>query len=184
MAICTLVTLQIAGNTRNSFFKISTFDVIIPFSEIILFVWTCPVCNHKFYNKNQAHSCVTVTVDDFLKGKNEEMIRLFKLFLAKYEEIGAFEVHPVKTRIALLKLMRFASVNRIAKDHIDIHLVLTSRFEDPLFYKIDNLDNRFFVHHFRLFKAADITPELELYMRKAYEVGERKHIRNSGEADW
>src|SRR5687768_1864686 len=143
-------------------------------------MWTCPVCKHKFYNRNQAHSCVMVTVDDFLQGKPEEMILLFRQFLSKYMEIGAFEIHPVKTRVALLKLMRFASVNRITKDHLDIHLVLTSPCNDPLFYKIDNLDNRFFVHHFRLSKASDITPQLERYMKKAYQVGERKHIRNKG----
>jgi hypothetical protein len=123
-----------------------------------------------------------VTVDDFLNGKPEEMVRLFRLFLAKYREIGDYEIHPVKTRVALLKLMRFASVNRITNHHLDIHLVLTSRSEDSLFYKVDNLDNRFFVHHFRLSKPADLTPQLEMYMRKAYEVGERKHIRNSGDA--
>jgi hypothetical protein len=123
-----------------------------------------------------------VTVDDFLKGKPKEMVELFRQFLERYREIGNFEIHPVKTRVALLTLMRFASVNRITKDHLDIHLVLTTPFENPLFYKVDNLDNRFFVHHFRLFKPADITPELELYMRKAYEVGQRKHIRKTGEA--
>ena len=73
--------------------------------------------------------------------------------------------------------MRFCSVNKIGADHIDIHLVLTEPFEDTLcFYKIDNLANRFFVSHARLYTQANATDELKKYMAMAYEVGSRAHV--------
>jgi hypothetical protein len=116
-------------------------------------MWTCPKCKHQFYNKNQSHSCGNYTVDDFLMGKPARSIELFNLFLSEYRKIGSFELHPVKTRVALLTKMRFCSINKIGTDHIDIHLVLTSLFENTLcFYKIDNLANRFFVHNARLYE--------------------------------
>jgi hypothetical protein len=44
-------------------------------------------------------------------------------------------------------------------------------------YRIDNLNNRFFVHHFRIYKRSDIDSRFRKYMRLAYDVGERRHIQ-------
>ena len=141
-------------------------------------MWTCPNCGHEFFNKNQSHSCGNYTVSDFLAGKLAHGIELFNTFLDEYRKIGPFELHPVKTRIALLTKMRFCAVNKIASGHIDIHLVLTSSFDDAkCFYKIDNLADRFFVHHTRLYDKADITDELKKYMAMAYDVGNREHVK-------
>jgi hypothetical protein len=140
-------------------------------------MWTCPKCQHQFYNKNQSHSCGSYTVDDFLKGKPAKSVDLFNFFIAEYRKIGPFALHPVKTRVALLTKMRFCSVNKIGADHIAIHLVLTAPFDDALcFYKIDNLAGRFFVHHARLYDKEDITGELKKYMAMAYGVGNRQHV--------
>ena len=140
-------------------------------------MWTCSRCGHQFFNKNQSHSCGRYTVDDFLKGKTVHSIALFNEFLAGYRKIGPFELHPVKTRVALLTKMRFCSINKIAADHIDIHLVLTQPFEHTLcFSKIDNLANRFFVHHARIYDHEDFTAELHYFMTMAYETGNRAHV--------
>lgn len=65
--------------------------------------------------------------------------------------IGPFELHIVKTRVALLGQMRFCAVNGLGKDFIDIHLVLTEPYYDHhCFRRIENIDDRFFVHHLRI----------------------------------
>lgn len=95
------------------------------------------------------------------------------------KKIGDLAIHPVKTRIALLTKMRFCSINKIGADYIDVHLVFTQACSDNLcFYKIDNLDNRFFVHHLKIYKKADINKEVRKYMKLAYETGNRKHIED------
>jgi uncharacterized protein DUF5655 len=140
-------------------------------------MWTCPHCGHHFYNKNQSHSCGSYTIEDFLKNKSDYAIKLFNDFLAEYRKIGPFELHPVKTRVALLTKMRFCSVNKVATDHIDIHLVLTEPYDHTLcFYKIDNLANRFFVHHAHIYDEDDISAELKYFMAMAYRVGDREHV--------
>jgi hypothetical protein len=140
-------------------------------------MWTCPKCHHQFFNKNQSHSCGGYTVDGFLAGKPAKSVALFHFFLSEYRKIGPFELHPVKTRVALLTKMRFCSINKIGIDHIDIHLVLTQFFGDTLcFYRIDNLANRFFVHHARLYNENHLTDELKKYMAMAYQVGDRAHV--------
>ena len=74
--------------------------------------------------------------------------------------------------------MRFCSVNKIGKDHIDIHLVLVRAFPDAsCFYKIDNLGGRFFVHHARLYNQNDVTDELKNYMAMACAIGNRAHVK-------
>lgn len=83
-------------------------------------MWTCPNCGHQFFNKNQSHSCGNYTVSDFLTGKSMHGIELFNAFLDEYRKIGVFDLHPVKTRVALLTKMRFCAVNKIASDHIDV----------------------------------------------------------------
>jgi len=145
-------------------------------------MWTCPRCGHHFYNTNQSHSCGWYTVDDFLKGKSAYSIGLFNTFLEEYRKIGPFELHPVRTRVALLTKMRFCSVNKIGTDYISIHLVLTQAYEHTLcFYKIEYL-NRFFVHHARLHDDEDFSAELKYFMTMAYEVGNRAHINTNGKA--
>lgn len=142
-------------------------------------MWTCPKCKHKFYNKNQSHSCGSYTVYDFFEAKSEAAIELFKYFISEYKKIGDFELHPVKTRVALLTKMRFCSINKIGKDYINVHLVLTKQYNDSCFYKIDNLADRFFIHHFKIYKKSDVSASLRKYMRLAYDVGDRLHVATS-----
>jgi len=140
-------------------------------------MWICPKCHHKFFNKNQSHSCGSYTVDDFLKGKTGKAIKLFQYFLSQYRKIGKFELHPVKTRVALLTKMRFCSINKLGADYMNVHLVLTESHADhSCFFKIDNLGNRFFVHHVKIQDKNDITPEVKRFMKLAYKTGNREHI--------
>ncbi|MDO3640386.1 hypothetical protein [Mucilaginibacter sp. L3T2-6] len=48
-----------------------------------------------------------------------ESIALFHTFINAYRQIGPFELHPVKTREALLINMRFCTVNKIGRDYTD-----------------------------------------------------------------
>ena len=141
-------------------------------------MWTCPDCRHQFVNIHQSHSCGVYTVEDFLHGKPPACIALFHHFIDTYRTIGPLTLHPVKTRVALMTSMRFCAVNQIGKNHITGHLVLVNPYKNAsCFFKIDNLNDRFFVHHFKLYQPADINSELLHYMKEAYDVGNRHHIK-------
>src|SRR5262245_59660699 len=142
-------------------------------------MWTCAKCGQRFYNTNQSHSCGRHTVDDFLKGKSDGAIALFHLFLSEYRKIGEFELHPVKTRVALLTQMRFCAINRVGEDFIDVHLVLTKPYRNACCHKIENFANRFYVPHVRIHGQGDITPPVRKLMRLAYDVGDRKHVQGA-----
>lgn len=141
-------------------------------------MWECPNCHQHFYNTNQSHSCGQYSVGQFLTGKTNTAKHLFQQFLDAYKTIGPYQLHPVKTRVALLVKMRFASVNKLGTDYLDGHLVMVEAHpDDTLFYKIDNLNNRFFVHHFRMYHSDDITSGFKKYMEMAYRVGLREHVK-------
>ena len=140
-------------------------------------MWTCPKCKHKFYNKNQSHSCGNYSVADFVRGKPVEVIGLLNYFLSEYRKIGDFQLHPVKTRIALLTQMLLCSINKLAKDYVDIHFVLTQPYhENSCFYRIENLGDRFFVHHLKIYERIDVDDEVRKFMNLAYDTGNRKHV--------
>lgn len=140
-------------------------------------MWVCPKCNHRFFNRNQSHSCGSYPIEDFLKGKTEKATGLFNYFISEYKKIGPLDIHPVKTRVALLTKMRFCSINKIGKDFIDVHFVLVKPYTDNLcFYKIENLANRFFIHHIKIYCKADINDEVKKFMKLAYGIGDRQHI--------
>ena len=140
-------------------------------------MWICPRCSQKFVNRNQSHSCGQFSVAGFLKGKPKPGVRLFRSFLRAYREVSPYELHPVKSRVALLTQMRFASINKLGEDFLDGHFVLVENLpDDSVIYKIDNLNDRHFVHHFRIRNESDINRRFRKYMKLAYDVGLRKHL--------
>lgn len=141
-------------------------------------MWTCPKCKQKFVNTNQWHSCGQNTVENFLANKTEKALGLYELIISEFKKIGDFELHPAKTRIALNKKMRFASINKLGKDYLDAHLVFTQRFDESLcFHKIDTVTETAHVHYFRLSNKKDITEELKGYMKLAHKIGTREHLK-------
>ncbi len=140
-------------------------------------MWTCPRCKHRFVNRNQSHSCGAYTVEDFTVGKTTEAVGLFKFFLRRYRTIGPFRLDPVRTRVALLTKVRFCAVNRIGEDYIDVLFVLTEPHRvGPIVRRIENLGDRFFIHHVRILRKSDINHDVEKLMKLAYRVGKRAHI--------
>ncbi|MEX0287987.1 MAG: DUF5655 domain-containing protein [Flavobacteriaceae bacterium] len=128
-------------------------------------------------NTNQWHSCGTNTVDQFLENKTEKAVELYKLLISEFQKLGDFDLHPAKTRIALNKRMRFASVNKLGKDFVNAHLVFPQRFDETLcFHKIDTITENAHVHHFKLYSKEDLTQELRAFMRMAYKIGSKKQF--------
>lgn len=138
-------------------------------------MWTCPKCGHQFVNQNQWHSCGRFSEDAFLAGRTAKALDLYEHFMGTFEKLCDFQIHPVKTRVSLLKQMRFASINRLGKDFLDGHLVFHESYLETLcFHKVETISKNQYVHHFRLKHKSDITIELKFYMLKAcQETGNR-----------
>jgi uncharacterized C2H2 Zn-finger protein len=140
-------------------------------------LWQCPRCGARLLRKNLSHSCGDHSVEKFLRGKSERGRRLFAAFAAMVARCGPHHIAPAKTRVAFLALVRFASVNRVGDDNIDVHLVLPRRLLSPRFRKVEHLSN-VYVHHLRLGGDAELDAELQSWLDASYrEYGEREWLR-------
>lgn len=139
-------------------------------------LWRCPECDRTFANRNQTHTCARLrTVDDHFEGKDAAIRELFDAFVAALRAMGDVSILPEKTRIAFHVRMSFAQLTP-RRQHLDGHLVLARRVDDPLFRKVETFSARNHLHHFRLSDKADLSPEFVALMQEAYEVGCQRHL--------
>jgi hypothetical protein len=80
----------------------------------------CPLCGQQFVNNNQVHSCNDKTLADYLSGKTEHTISLFRHFAQRYQEVGEVTIHPTKSMIAFAGKKRIAYITRLGRDFVDI----------------------------------------------------------------
>src|SRR5262252_10803678 len=102
-------------------------------------LWECPRCGVKLVARNLSHACGDHSVEKFLEGKTVVGRDLFRRFLALIVRCGPYELAPAKTRVAFMASVRFASVNRIGRDSIDVHFVLPRIIESPRLRRVEHL---------------------------------------------
>jgi len=145
-------------------------------------LWKCPRCGAKLISKNLSHSCGAFSVEKFLEGKTEVGRDLFERFAAMIAQCGPYEVAPAKTRVAFMGKVRFASVNRVGHDHIDVHFVLPRHLDSPRLRRVEHL-GRLHVHHLRIRDGREFDRELSNWLRCSYlEYGQRGWLTTSHEA--
>ncbi len=143
-------------------------------------LWKCPQCGTKLISRNLAHSCGDYSIPQFLSGKSKVGRLLFTRFVEIVAKCGPYDVAPAKTRVAFMARVRFASVNRVNKDSIDVHFVLPRAIKSRRFYRVEAL-GKLYVHHLRLESAKDFDRELMDWLRASYvEYGERAWLRSRG----
>ena len=129
--------------------------------------WTCPRCGAKLVAKNLSHSCGDHSIEKFLDGKSERGRDLFQRFALLIARCGPFDVAPAKTRVAFMAEVRFASVNRIGEDTIDVHFVLPRAIESARFRRVEQV-GKLYVHHLRISHRRELDRELAGWLRQSY----------------
>lgn len=139
-------------------------------------MWTCPLCAQQFLHQNQTHSCNDRTIESFLEGKSLHTINLYNTFINEYAAIGNIVLHPAKSKIGLAAKIRFCSIIRLGKNFIDVVFHLNKLYEDNLcFHKAGQIPgSNTFNHHCRIFNTEDINDELKMYMKIAYDLGDKR----------
>jgi hypothetical protein len=74
-------------------------------------------------------------------------------------------------------LVRFSGVNKLGKDFIEGAFWLKEKIESQKFHKIEFIPKDNYIHRFRICNETDIDDEFRNYMKMAYDVGQRKHIK-------
>jgi hypothetical protein len=137
-------------------------------------MWQCPACGRRYANRNQFHSCTTLTVQDHLREKTLRAVELYVALEAAVQECGPIRVHATKSRIAFVTRMQFARAT-LRKKFIVASLILPHRVENPRFRRIDRHGPHSFGHHLRIHSVDEIDEELKGWLCEAYRVGQQAY---------
>jgi hypothetical protein len=140
-------------------------------------LWTCLKCKRQFANTNQSHSCAAFFVEDFLRGKDAKAVELYEKFAALVRKCGVVKLAPAKTRIGFQVRMIFAAVNKLSRNGLDAHVILTRRLDHSRFSRIEEITPTCFVHHFRIKNEAELDDEVLSWLKEAYRVGKQEHLQ-------
>ena len=142
-------------------------------------LWTCPKCKQKFVTKNLWHSCTQFTVDEFFKGKNSELKKLYYKLVKFVKKCGPIYININKTRISFQGKMRFCGVSRVLKDGLKIAFLLNRELNDPRIEKIEFIQPMYFIHYLKIKNEKDLDKELLSWIKKSYKMGMREHIKRN-----
>jgi hypothetical protein len=118
-------------------------------------------------SRNLSHACGDHSVAKFLAGRGPRARSLFERFERAIARCGPYRRAPAKTRVAFMAEVRFASVNKISDDAIDVHFVLPRALESPRFRRVEHL-GALHVHHLRLAAPGDFDGELRRWLAQSY----------------
>jgi hypothetical protein len=140
-------------------------------------LWACPTCGRTFANRNQTHTCATLTdLDGHFAGKQPTVRATFDRIVEVVSALGPVSVLPEKTRIALHVRMSFAAFTPRLR-WLDGHLVLARRIDSRRFRRIETYSARNILHAFRLTEPVEVDDEFAGWLAEAYRVGEQRHLR-------
>ena len=94
-------------------------------------LWACPTCGRTFANRNQTHTCATLTdLAGHFAGKQPSVRATFDRIVEVVSALGPVSVLPEKTRVALHVRMSFAAFTPRLR-WLDGHLVLAPPRRQP-----------------------------------------------------
>ena len=82
---------------------------------------------------------------------------------------------PQKTRVVFQTRMRFTGCTP-RKSHLICHFVLPRRISNSRFHKIETFNERCHAHYLRVQSEEELDAEVRDWIKRAYEVGEQKHL--------
>ena len=134
--------------------------------------WRCPRCGRRFANRNQSHSCLSGSLDDFLRGKPRAIVTLFRSVVALARELGPVTVIPHETKLSLQARINFAGVS-FRREHLLVELLLPTRVDHARLQALPPHSATSFAHLVRIARPADLDVEFRGWLAQAYAIGAR-----------
>jgi hypothetical protein len=110
---------------------------------------------------------------DFLNGKTEYTLGLFRFFIDQLSELGEINLRTTKSMIAIESKTSFAYITQLGKNFIHVVIPFDRAYEDNLcFTKIAQVPGTDqFNHHLRIYFKEDINEEVKGFLKMAMERG-------------
>jgi len=110
-------------------------------------------------------------LSDFLYGKTEYTLGLFRFFMDELNTFGPISLHPTKSMIAIASTRHFAYITQLGKNFVHVVFPFNNSFDENLcFSKIANVPGtNQFNHHLRIYAKEDLNEEVKYFMKLAYD---------------
>ena len=139
-------------------------------------LWRCPKCGERFVTRKMWHSCKKRSLKALFARSEPQVFQMFKKFAKTMRAYGPVRVIAQKTRVVFQERVRFAACMP-RKSYLLCALALPQRYNHPRFLEITTYPPRFHGHYFRVDSVKDLDPQVQRWMRKAYTVGEQRHLQ-------
>ena len=133
-------------------------------------LWRCPSCGREFRHRNQAHSCVSVSVDDHFDGKPPKLRQIYENLLAEITKSGPVRTDAVKTSINIANRAHFAMVY-VLSSCLKLEFLFDKPLDSPRIVKSQQISEGKYIHFVKLFETGDIDEQLRGWLRVAYKIG-------------
>lgn len=109
---------------------------------------------------------------DFLNGKTEYTLELFRFFIDEFNKIAEVKLCPLKSMIAIENNHNLAYITQFGKNFVHIVFPFNQPFDDNLcFTKIAQVPGTDqYNHHLRLYYKEDINDEVISFMKMAFQA--------------
>jgi Domain of unknown function (DUF5655) len=118
----------------------------------------------------------TWTVEDHLADMPDEIVALYRRFIALVEECGPFSYRVTKTAITVKGSRRGFAGAKLTMRSLDGYQDLQRELRDPRIRRASPYTKRLFVHHFRVTSLDQLDREFAGWIREAYDVGAGAHM--------
>ena len=110
-------------------------------------------------------------ITDFLNGKTEYTLSLFRFFIDRLNCFGFVNLSSTKTMIVFNSTVKFAYVTQLGKNFVHVVLPFNKAFDDNLcFSKIANVPgSNQFNHHLRIYSVEDLNNEVDHFLKLAFD---------------
>lgn len=132
-------------------------------------MWTCPVCNRSFRNKNQDHSCEKSDPARHFLNKDPVVIELFEKLLGEVTQFGDVKLNSVKNALLFTRSTNFLAL-KPKKKWMDIEFVLDHEVDEFPVHKTVKTSKNKWAHFVRLGSVDEIDETLVSWLRRAHEV--------------
>lgn len=133
-------------------------------------LWTWPTCRRSYANRNQWHSCVTLTEAERLACETPHARELYDALKEVVGEVGPFRVHAQKTRIAFITRMSFVNITFRSR-WLNVGIILNRALDSERFSRVERYGPGSVGHYLRLSSVTELDDELRAWLEEAYGTG-------------
>ena len=129
--------------------------------------WICPECGKSFKNKNQWHSCYTLSLEDHIRNRPQKIQKLVHKLISIVRSFGPVELNPVKSVIQVKAGATFLSI-KPKNEYIELEFQTGKEIDEFPVHRSVRISGNRFLHFLYLQAIKDIDQQIISWLKESY----------------